>query len=338
MAEQIVTGYKKLFEVRLLHHYWLDDGAMAFDRISGQKKEELLMAYDVQAFIDIAPAEETKKLMTGLGCIWRNTPTGFIAAIAGEANLPSDIMFEFILKVRSGEFFNYTAMTLFPQTVRELYSEKDNSRIRFKENVPVFSNVTGAARGTGEDKTLFLSREIPALKPSDRIESIIDKDGALYLLTTDQAAPGMTGMLKLEDDKTLLPVFANQDDVPEIVPPEGIAGAPGRGVGLTAGIPEDTFALVRLCPVREDDDDFSFADGSGLARSNPPVFHVRFKNRLTWWKHIDRNRTETMSAEPLPLTFSGNASGTKKKPSAGLVKAEKESGGNITRLVSEIFE
>ncbi|HWR01843.1 MAG TPA: hypothetical protein VN371_08235 [Chlorobaculum sp.] len=337
MAEQIVTGYKKLFEVRLLHHYWLDDGKTVFDRVPGDRKELFFQTYDIGGFLSIAPTDATDKLMRVYGGLFRTTPTGFIAAVPGDTILPSDTVFDFILKVRSAGFFNYTAMTLRPQTVRELYSEPEKTRFRFKENVPVFSNLTGASRGTGSDKTLFLSREIPALKPTDTVESLIVKSGALYQLTADSTGSGVPAMQKLDDDTSLLPAFASQEDVPVIVAPEGVSGAPARGISLTGDIPDDVFALVRICAVRVGDDDFSFTDGGGLPKTTSPVFHLRFKNRQTWWKRIDRNRLETISAEPLPLTFFGNASGTGLKPSAGLVKAEKDALDHITRLVSEII-
>ncbi len=337
MAERIVTGYKKLFEVRLLHHYWLDDGKTVFDRVPGERKDFFFQTYDVGTFLSIAPTDATSKLMRVHGGVFRNTPTGFIAALPGDAILPTDTVFDFMMKVQSAGFFNYTAMTLRPQTVRELYSEPDKTRFRFKENVPVFSNLTGASRGTGSDKTLFLSKEIPALKPTDTVESLIVKSGALYQLTADSTGSGVPDMQKLDDDKSLLPVFASQEDVPVIVAPDGVAGAPARGISLNDDIPDDVFALVRIVAVRMSDDDFSFTDGGGLAKTTPPVFHLRFKNRQTWWKRIDRNRLETISAEPLPLTFFGNASGTGLKPSAGLVKAEKDDHNHVTRLVSEIF-
>ena len=34
MAEHTTSAYRRLFEVRLLHHYWLDDGATIFDKIT----------------------------------------------------------------------------------------------------------------------------------------------------------------------------------------------------------------------------------------------------------------------------------------------------------------
>jgi hypothetical protein len=136
---------------------------------------------------------------------------------------------------------------------------------------------------------------------------------------------------------TNLPVFVHQGDVPVIVPPAGLVGAPPRGILLSDDIPDQVFAVIQLAAVRPDDDDFSFIDSNGHAKTVGPVFQVRFKNRSTVWRYLNKNTGAVVSTEtePLPLTHFGNA-GTKQKPSEGLVKAE-TSGGKITRLVSEIF-
>src|SRR6185369_11183814 len=70
--------------------------------------------------------------------------------------------------------------------------------------------------------------------------------------------------------------------------------------------------------------DFSLIGSGGHAKATSPVFEIRFKNRSTIWKYINKSTGALMSTEPvpLPLTLHGNA-GTKQKPSEGLVKAVK---------------
>jgi hypothetical protein len=129
----------------------------------------------------------------------------------------------------------------------------------------------------------------------------------------------------------------HQADAPAIVPPAGLVGTPARGVRLTADVGDDVFALIRVTAVRAGDAAFSFVDGAGAAKSEAPVYQVRFKNRTTVWSYLDKRTGAPVSVEAsaLPLTYFGNA-GTKQKPSEGVVKAEK-SGNKITRLVSEIY-
>ncbi len=129
----------------------------------------------------------------------------------------------------------------------------------------------------------------------------------------------------------------HQADAPVIVPPAGLVGAPARGVRLSADVTDDVFALIRLQAVRADNDAFSFVDGAGALKDPAPVYEVRFKNRSTLWTYRSKTTggVDSTEANPLPLTFFGNA-GTKQKPSRGFVKAE-TSGSRITRLISEIY-
>ena len=166
------------------------------------------------------------------------------------------------------------------------------------------------------------------------MESLVLSGNALLQLTSDN--PGATTQ-QLSAQASEFPVYVHQEDAPVIVPPPGLTGAPARGVSLSADLADDVFALISLTAVRASDDVFSFVDGTGRAKPVPPVYQVRFKNRSTIWNYLNKRTgvVESTEANPLPLTYFGNA-GTKQKPSEGFVKAEK-SGAKITRLVSEIY-
>src|SRR5262249_44808328 len=148
-----INGYKRLFEVRLLHHYWLDEGATVFDLISSQpKKDNRLLSYDVRSFIAVTPTAATAKSLKGFGCIYKNTALGCIAAAPAGTVIPADAIFEFAVTVQDSAFFNYSALTLRPQKIYELYHQPEDKTYRYKENVPVLSNSTGASRGAGSNK------------------------------------------------------------------------------------------------------------------------------------------------------------------------------------------
>jgi hypothetical protein len=56
MAEHVRSEYKRLLEVRLFHHYWLDEGIAVFYHDSffdQKKKEKRLQSYDVRFFLAI---------------------------------------------------------------------------------------------------------------------------------------------------------------------------------------------------------------------------------------------------------------------------------------------
>jgi hypothetical protein len=331
MTERIINGYRRLLEIRLLHHYWLDDGATVFDLITPpEQRDKRLLSYDMRSFLAVAPTAATARTLSGLACVYKDTALGCLVAATDSTVVPNDVILDFVVTVQQAAFHNYTALTLRPQSIYELYYEPEDKIRRFKENVPVLSNLTGASRVFESNKALFLSREFPTLTPDDQVESLALSGAALVQLTGDQ--PGAATQL-LNNAATDLPVFVHQGDVPVIVPPAGLAGVPQRGIALTDDIPDNVFALIRLSAIRPDDDDFSFIGSDGHAKvTNNPVFQIRFKNRSTIWEY---KNTGAVEPAPLPLTYYGNA-GAKQKPAQGLVKAVK-SGNKITQIVSEIF-
>ena len=335
MAERISNGYKPLFEVRLLHHYWLDEAATVFDLLPDQvKKDARLQAYDRRSFLSVMPTKTTIKGLKSLNCIYKNTALGFVVTSKNNEVIPADALFEFVVTVQNTDFFNYTALTLQTREIHEFYDKTQDKICRYKENVPVLSNLTGAVRGTGINKSLFLSKKYVARTASDLVESLVVSGGALLQLTGDQ--PG-AGSQQLSTQATNLPVFVHQGDVPVIVPPPDLIDVPKNGIMLSNDIPDDVFALIRLTAIRANDSDFSFIDSKGRAKTAHPIFQIRLKNRSTIWQYLNKTTGTVDSTElnPLPLTHFGNA-GTKQKPSEGWVKAEKN-GTKITRLVSEIF-
>jgi hypothetical protein len=336
MPERILARNVRLFEVRLLHHYWLDEGATVFDDIADQaKRNARLLAYDMRQFLAIRPTPATADALRGLRCLFRETALGCVVLAPDTAVIAPDTVFAFIVTAKHRTVQAYTALTLRPQSIHELFNAADKTLYRYKENVPVLSNLTGTTRGTGPSQSLFLSREIPSPSADDPVESLVRSGNALLQLTSDN--PGATTQ-QLGAQANALPAYVHQGDAPEIVPPAGLAGTPARGVRLTAEISDDVFTLITLTAVRGDDAAFSFVDAAGAPKSDPPVYQVRFKNRATVWSYLDKRTGTPVSAEAsaLPLTHFGNA-GTKQKPSAEMVKAEK-SGSKVTRIVSEIYE
>lgn len=333
MTERLYNRYQPLFQVRLLHHFWLDEGATLFDLMAnGATRDLRLLSHDRRIFMEVTPTATSAGILADMGAIYRDTGTGFIVAVLKDKTVAADATLEFIASINDAAFFDYTALTLRPQKIYEIYYQPENTVYRYKENVPVLSNLTGVSRQLGPDKALFLSGEFPAPAADNEVEALVLSGGVLSQLTGDQ--PG-AGLQQLGSQAANLPVFVHQGDPPAIVPPPGLTGAPPRGVRLSADIPDGVFAVIRLSAAAVGD--FGFVDGNGHPLTTNPVFQVRFKNRSTIRRYFDKNTGAFIAEEPepLPLTNFGNA-GSRQKPSEGLVRAE-ESGIQITRLVSEIF-
>lgn len=334
MSEHITLSYRRLFEVRILHHYWLDQSATAFDLISvPRKKEQRLQDYDVRSLLEIMPSPATVKLLKAHRAVFCKTALGFITAVPEQAVISGNTMFEFIVTVRDQAFCNYTALTLKPQRLIEIQSGDAQKVRRYKENVPVLSNLTGVSRGAGNSRVLFLSREIPAASAYDLAEYLILSGNTLKQLSGDQ--PGATAHTLTTQAKKN-PVYVHQGDIPALTLP-GDSVQTRRGIGLHDGIPGNVYALIHIHAQRPGDTAFSLIDNQGHAKTNPPVFEIRFKNRSTIRQYINKNSRslEFEESEPLPLTFFGN-SGSKRKPSETLVKPV-TSNSKVIKLVSEIF-
>src|SRR6266542_856948 len=135
MAERITNGSKQLFEVRVLHHYWLDEGSVVFDLNGDQAEKDVrLQRYDMRPFLALTPTPETAKALRGLGGVYKATALGGVVVVSGGAVLPVDTTFEFVLTVQASTFLNYTALTLRPQTIVQLYHAPEDKTYRYKEN------------------------------------------------------------------------------------------------------------------------------------------------------------------------------------------------------------
>ncbi len=338
MAERIITGYKRLFEVRILHHYWLDEGLTIFDNLPESDRNKKLLGYRGDRLISISPTSKSQKLLVGIGAVSKQTGLGLVVAVPEAQIIPDDTVFAFTIEIKDAAFFNYTSLTLLNRKIAECYAPGEDKIHRYKENVPLFSNLTGVSRGTGAAKQLFLSKEIPGITATDQVEALIISGNALMQLTGSQ--PGAATQ-QLNASAVAMPVFHHQQDAPVLSPPPGLTGAPARGIELTDEISDNVFGILEITAVKQGDADYSCTSG-GMAKDNYPVFQIRFKNRSTIWKYLSKNNGSPVSESPapLPFTFAGNA-GSKQKPSAGLVKADFENNNpanRIVRLYTEIFE
>jgi hypothetical protein len=352
MSEFTLSSYQKLFEVRILHHYWLDEGEDDFDSFDVNKQVDLLLHYDVTKILTVIPAPDTEAILKGHQCLFKMSPVGFAVAIPKGMTVNDDIVLEFFVKIIDPRFYNYTSGTYIKKNVTEIYFETEKRTLRYKENVPVFSNLTGTKRGVSPDFNFFLSTEIPALTSTDLVESIVKIGNALHQLTTDQ--PNAEKQM-LDSNLGNAPVYHHQGDVVAITPPAGIIGAPAKGIELLNEWPNDIYALIRIGMVHPTDAYFDVTQNQ-KAKGKSPVFQIRFKNRSSFWKYLSKvfqirfkNRSSfwkylskkdgsviSIENDPLPLTFSGNA-GTKQKPQGLVQKGKLNQADTVEHLISEIF-
>lgn len=126
--------YKKLFTVNFYHHYFLDDGATAFDDNTTLKASQLLK-YDFKSFLKVVPSEETILKLSGQKIKISQDNSGLTALINTQETAPNSGIFEpyislaqsesllFLLYVTDPLFENYSTIAANPE-IPYLFSNK----------------------------------------------------------------------------------------------------------------------------------------------------------------------------------------------------------------------
>jgi hypothetical protein len=127
------TIYKRLFEVRIIHEYFLDDGNLIPALESGR--------YKVENFLEIAPTPETRELFRNQRMRMVTTPPGFFIGL--EVNqeetgdnkfytpfirLDDDTPITFYFRIKDELFFNYTNFPLDDHVPAICYFSNKNGR------------------------------------------------------------------------------------------------------------------------------------------------------------------------------------------------------------------
>lgn len=117
-----------LFEIRILHHYFLNSGGTHFEKMTDAKKAESMLRYDSREFFEITPTPDCRRLLTSAKCIFKHTSVGLIAGIRSVADelqpgkrtasvqFDDSDTFTFIVELRDQGFRNYTALPLNPES------------------------------------------------------------------------------------------------------------------------------------------------------------------------------------------------------------------------------
>lgn len=127
--------YRRLFEVRLLHGYYLDQSETEpFWNLNQSQLEEALSMYDIFQDLEISPDVETSKIIRRNRLLFRRTRTGFIVGIEVKEEVHNNQMlsFPFIpiqdelrlrfrLKVRNPFLWSFTQTRLRPTLSAKYY-------------------------------------------------------------------------------------------------------------------------------------------------------------------------------------------------------------------------
>jgi hypothetical protein len=116
--------YKSLFEIKLLHHFFLNKGEQAWDTMNQEEKDNILAKSDIREIFDITPTLDCQKELNSHSCIFKSTSTGLLVGIKAEPDqlnpgkfksfipLAENLTFRFLLNLKDMNFMNYTALPL----------------------------------------------------------------------------------------------------------------------------------------------------------------------------------------------------------------------------------
>jgi hypothetical protein len=118
----ISITYGILFEVRIIHHFFLNKGENAYDAMSDADKANMMLKYDVREIFEIVPTKECSKILSAHNCIFKMTSSGILVGLRAESDglepqkfkpfvtLADDLMLTFLVKLRDMDFMNYTTL------------------------------------------------------------------------------------------------------------------------------------------------------------------------------------------------------------------------------------
>jgi hypothetical protein len=148
-----MTGYAILFEVEVLHDYFLNRGSLVHETLEGEQMEAVRRRYATSPFLEIFPTVPTEKQLAGHKMLFKSTAAGFLVAVQTDASTSdkrpvvppgADFRLTFALRIRDPRFFNYTALAA---------------------SSPGFYRLSNAS-GNAVESRLFLSAPVPAFDPT----------------------------------------------------------------------------------------------------------------------------------------------------------------------------
>ena len=114
------TTYKPLFQVNILHKYYLNKGIIDYFSMNDADKEQQLASYELSRLFTIVPSAKTNQKMLGHKLLCNNTNSGFLVwAKVTETNktipfipLSDSLELTFLLKSTNNTFIHITQLGL----------------------------------------------------------------------------------------------------------------------------------------------------------------------------------------------------------------------------------
>lgn len=109
-------SYGLLFEVTLLHNYFLNNAEETYESMSPTDKEKMIQKYSIDSFISITPTTETASNIRNHKLLFKKTKTGFCVYVKVKEtdetdpfiSIPLTKKLDFLIRINDYQFENYT--------------------------------------------------------------------------------------------------------------------------------------------------------------------------------------------------------------------------------------
>jgi hypothetical protein len=140
--------YGLLFEVTLLHNYFLDNGTVAYTSMSAKDKEKMLQKFKSDSFMSIVPTLETNTRLKNFKMTFKPAKTGFRIYImvkeddAGNPfiSVPADLKLDFKISINDYQFENYTDLEFAHKQIFLFSNVKPSTEPISFEYIPKINN------------------------------------------------------------------------------------------------------------------------------------------------------------------------------------------------------
>lgn len=110
--------YKPLFQVNILHQFFLNKGTEEYLAMSAAEKEKQLISYSISNFITVLPSAKSCQKLIGQNMVFKTSNSGFTVWIkVSESNesipfipISDTLELTFLLKLKNHTFFNFSEL------------------------------------------------------------------------------------------------------------------------------------------------------------------------------------------------------------------------------------
>lgn len=118
-------SYGQLFEVTLLHNYFLNNGEETYETMSATDKKKMIQKYSIDSFLNVTPTAETATIIRNHKLLFKKTKTGFCVYVKVKEtdetdpfiSIPLTKKLDFLIRINDYQFENYTDLEFVPNQV-----------------------------------------------------------------------------------------------------------------------------------------------------------------------------------------------------------------------------